>query len=88
MDAFIRDLRGKAQVEVREDRLAKVQIEAAGPGQFEGPGVPPPGAGMFHPPGQNAPQAGPIVPGTPPGASSIQRAGAGAASAPSAAPAG
>jgi peptidyl-prolyl cis-trans isomerase C len=71
MDAFIRDLRAKAQVEVHEDRLAKVQIEAAGPGQFEGPGVPPPGAGMFHPPGQNAPQAGPLVPGTPPGASSI-----------------
>ncbi|HEX2572853.1 MAG TPA: peptidyl-prolyl cis-trans isomerase [Polyangia bacterium] len=71
MDAFIRDLRGKAQVEVHEDRLAKVQIEAAGPGQFEGPGVPPPGPGMFHPPGQNAPQAGPLSPGTPPGAPSI-----------------
>jgi parvulin-like peptidyl-prolyl isomerase len=71
MEDFIKGLRAKAKVEVHEEKLAKVVIEQAPPGAWNGPGVPPPGPGMFHPGAPGAPQAGPMMPGIPPGSQGI-----------------
>ena len=49
MEAFVKNLREKASIKIDEGKLAKVQIEGAGSGQFPGPGVPPPAPGQFHP---------------------------------------
>jgi peptidyl-prolyl cis-trans isomerase C len=71
MEAFTKNLRDKASVKIDEAKLAKVQIEGIGSGQFPGPGVPPPGPGMFHPGPGGAPAATPAVPGAPPGSDKI-----------------
>jgi peptidyl-prolyl cis-trans isomerase C len=71
MEAYIKNLREKSKVSIDEARLAKVQIEGAGPGAFPGPGVPPPGPGQFHPGAPGAPNAGPGMPGMPPGSPGI-----------------
>ena len=71
METFTRTLRDKANVKVDEAKLAKVQIEGIGAGQFPGPGVPPPGPGQFHPGAPGAAQATPVAPGNPAGASTI-----------------
>ena len=41
MESFVKGLREKASVKIDEGKLAKVQIEGAGPGQYPGPGLPP-----------------------------------------------
>ena len=71
MEDYIKGLREKSKVEVHEDRLAKVKIEGAAPGQFPGPGVPSPPPGAFHPGAPGAPQAGPQAPGSPAGTQGI-----------------
>jgi peptidyl-prolyl cis-trans isomerase C len=75
MDAFVKGLRDKANVQVDEARLAKVQIEGAGPGQFPGPGVAPPGPGQFHPGAAGVPTQTPAGPGQPPGSGNISLPG-------------
>jgi peptidyl-prolyl cis-trans isomerase C len=71
MEAFVKNLREKASIKVDEGKLAKVQVEGAQPGQFPGPGVPPPGPGQFHPGAPGAPQATPAMPGNPAGSQNI-----------------
>lgn len=71
MESFVNDLRNKASVKIDESKLSKVQIEGIGPGQYPGPGLPPPGPGMFHPGAPGAPQATPMRPGNPAGAQKI-----------------
>jgi peptidyl-prolyl cis-trans isomerase C len=71
MESFVKNLREKASIKVDESKLSKVQIESAQPGQFPGPGVPPPGPGQFHPGAPGAPQATPASPGNPAGAQNI-----------------
>jgi peptidyl-prolyl cis-trans isomerase C len=71
METFTKGLREKSNVKIDEAKLAKVQIEGIGAGQFPGPGVPPPGPGQFHPGAPGAPQATPVGPGNPAGASTI-----------------
>lgn len=71
MEAFVKDLRGKAKIKIEEGKLAKVQVEGMGRGDFPGPGVPPPAPGQFHPGGAGVPVATPQVPGNPTGAAAI-----------------
>jgi peptidyl-prolyl cis-trans isomerase C len=71
MEAFVKSLREKSSVKIDESKLSKVQIEGVAPGQFPGPGVPPPGPGQFHPGAPGAPQATPASPGNPAGAQNI-----------------
>ena len=68
MESFVKGLRDKASIKIDEGKLAKVQIEGAGPGQYPGPGLPPPGPGQFHPGAPGTPQATPARPGNPAGA--------------------
>jgi peptidyl-prolyl cis-trans isomerase C len=75
MDAFVKQLRDKAKVQIDESKLAKVQIEGGGPGAFPGPGVPPPGPGMFHPGAPGVPTATPALPGMPAGSQNIVQPG-------------
>lgn len=82
MEAFVKNLRDKASVKIDESKLAKVQIEGAQPGQFPGPGVPPPGPGQFHPGAPGAPSATPAQPGNPAGAQGISLPPAGSPRAP------
>jgi peptidyl-prolyl cis-trans isomerase C len=82
MESFVKNLRDKANVKIDEGKLAKVQIEGAGPGQYPGPGLPPPGPGQFHPGAPGAPQATPATPGNPTGAQGISLPPAGSAKAP------
>ena len=56
METYVKKLREKAQIKIDEVKLAKVQIEGAGPGSFPGPGLPPPGPGQFHPGAPGAPK--------------------------------
>jgi peptidyl-prolyl cis-trans isomerase C len=72
MEVFVKNLREKATITIDEAKLARVQIDGAGPNAFPGPGVPPPLPGQFHPdaPG-TTPQAGLAQPGNPPGAQRI-----------------
>jgi peptidyl-prolyl cis-trans isomerase C len=70
MEGFVKALRDKAKINIDESKLAKVQIEGLGPGQFPGPGLPPPVGGQLHPGAPGVPSAtplGPGAPGTPPG---------------------
>ena len=72
MDAYIKDLQTKAKVQIHEERLARVVIEGAQPGEVVGPGGPPSPARIdFHPNGQGAPHAGPLTPLPPPGTNEI-----------------
>jgi peptidyl-prolyl cis-trans isomerase C len=71
MEGFVKNLRDKASIKIDEGRLAKVQIEGVGPGQFPGPGVPPPGPGQFHPGPGGTPVSTPAVPGNPEGSQKI-----------------
>lgn len=63
MERFIKSLRDKATIRIDQAKLAKVRVEGVGPGQFPGPGLPPPGPGMFHPGAPGAPHATPMQPG-------------------------
>jgi parvulin-like peptidyl-prolyl isomerase len=71
MEAFVKTLRDKAKINIDESKLGKVQIEGVQPGQFPGPGVPPPLPGQFHPGAPGMPHGGPAQPGSAPGAPSI-----------------
>jgi peptidyl-prolyl cis-trans isomerase C len=71
MESFVKNLRDKANVKIDESKLAKVVIAGVGPGQYPGPGLPPPGPGQFHPGAPGAPQATPAMPGNPTGAQTI-----------------
>lgn len=71
MEAFVKTLRDKAKIKVDESKLAKVQVEGMGGGQYPGPGVPPPGPGQFHPGAPGFPVATPQTPGNPTGAQAI-----------------
>jgi peptidyl-prolyl cis-trans isomerase C len=71
MESFVKNLRDKANVKVDEGKLAKVQIEGVGPGQYPGPGLPPPTKEQFHPGAPGTPQATPVQPGNPTGAQGI-----------------
>ena len=82
MESFVKGLRDKANVKIDEGKLAKVQIEGAAPGQYPGPGLPPPGPGQFHPGAPGAPQATPANPGNPTGAQGISLPPAGSPKAP------
>jgi peptidyl-prolyl cis-trans isomerase C len=82
MESFVKNLRDKANVRIDEAKLAKVQVEGAQPGQFPGPGVPPPGPGQFHPGAPGTPQATPAQPGNPAGAQGISLPPAGGQKAP------
>ena len=82
MEAFVKNLREKASVKIDEGKLAKVQIEGVGAGQYPGPGVPPPGPGQFHPGAPGTPQATPALPGNPAGAQGISLPPAGGPKAP------
>jgi peptidyl-prolyl cis-trans isomerase C len=82
MEAFVKNLRDKAKIVVDESKLAKVQIESIQPGQFPGPGVPPPGPGQFHSGAPGAPRATPAFPGNPAGAQNIALPPSGGAQAP------
>ena len=82
METFVKNLRDKANVKIDEGKLAKVVIEGAGPGQYPGPGLPPPGPGQFHPGAPGAPQATPATPGNPTGAQGISLPPAGSPKAP------
>ena len=82
METFVKNLRDKANVKIDESKLAKVVIEGAGPGQYPGPGLPPPGPGQFHPGAPGAPQATPATPGNPTGAQGISLPPAGSQKAP------
>ena len=82
MEGFVKGLRDKANVKIDEGKLAKVQIEGAGPGQYPGPGLPPPGPGQFHPGAPGTPQATPAQPGNPTGAQGISLPPAGSPKAP------
>jgi peptidyl-prolyl cis-trans isomerase C len=67
MEGFVKTLRDKAKITIDESKLAKVQIEGLGPGQFPGPGVPPPVAGQLHPGAPGVPAASPLgAGGSPP----------------------
>jgi peptidyl-prolyl cis-trans isomerase C len=82
MEQFVKSLRDKANIKIDEAKLAKVQIEGVQPGQFPGPGVPPPGPGQFHPGAPGTPQATPALPGNPAGAQQIALPPAGGVTAP------
>jgi parvulin-like peptidyl-prolyl isomerase len=82
MEQFVKNLRDKANIKIDESKLAKVQIEGVQPGQFPGPGVPPPGPGQFHPGAPGTPQATPAQPGNPAGAQQIAMPPAGGPTAP------
>jgi peptidyl-prolyl cis-trans isomerase C len=82
MEQFVKNLREKANIKIDESKLAKVQIEGVQPGQFPGPGVPPPGPGQFHPGAPGTPQATPVQPGNPAGAQQIALPPAGGPTAP------
>ena len=82
MESFVKNLRDKANVKIDEGKLAKVQIEGTGPGQYPGPGLPPPGPGQFHPGAPGTPQATPAMPGNPTGAQGISLPPAGSPKAP------
>ncbi len=82
MEAFVKNLRDKANVKIDEGKLAKVQIEGAQAGQYPGPGLPPPGPGQFHPGAPGTPQATPAQPGNPAGAQGISLPPAGSAKTP------
>jgi len=82
MESFVKNLRDKANVKIDEGKLAKVQIEGTSPGQYPGPGLPPPGPGQFHPGAPGTPQATPAMPGNPTGAQGISLPPAGSAKAP------
>ncbi len=82
MEGFVKNLRDKAKVSIDESKLAKVQIDGVQPGQFPGPGVPPPLPGQFHPGAPGAPQASPVMPGNPAGANAITPPPAGSEKAP------
>lgn len=82
MESFVKGLRDKASVKIDESKLAKVQIEGTQPGQFPGPGVPPPGPGQFHPGAPGNPSATPAQPGNPAGAQGISLPPAGSPKAP------
>ena len=71
MEAFVKTLRDKAKISIDESKLGKVQVEGVQPGQFPGPGVPPPMPGQFHPGAPGMPHGGPAQPGSAPGAPSI-----------------
>ena len=71
METFVKGLREKASVKIDEAKLAAVKIDSTQPGQFPGPGVPPPGLGQFHPGAPAVPGASPITPGAPPGSQGI-----------------
>ncbi len=71
MEAFVKNLREKSNIKIDEGKLSKVQIESAGPGQFPGPGVPPPAPGQFHPGPGGTPISTPAVPGAPAGSQNI-----------------
>ena len=68
MEDYVKKLREKANVEVHEDRLAKVAIDTSGGGS---PGIARPTAESFHPGAPGAPQATPLQPGMPPGSQKI-----------------
>jgi len=71
MEAFVKNLKDKANIKIDEGKLAKVVIEGPGAGQFPGPGVPPPLPGQFHPGAPGVPGATPIIQGNPQGAQGI-----------------
>jgi len=82
MEGFVKNLRDKAKITIDESKLAKVQIEGLGAGQFPGPGVPPPLPGQFHPGAPGTPQATPAMPGNPTGSNAITPPPPGSAKAP------
>ena len=87
METFVKALREKAKINIDDAKLAKVTIDPAAPGSFNGPGVPPPGPGGFQPGAPGMPQATPMAPSNPPGASGIAVPGPAPAPSPVPAPA-